>query len=198
MFSGIIESVATIEAISVEGSNTKLTVSCAFIDEVYIDQSIAHNGVCLTVTEIHDKSYSVIAIQETLDKTNLGRLNVGNPVNIERCLKISSRLDGHIVQGHVDTTAVCNSVQDFDGSWVFSFEFNDTKHQGLIVPKGSITINGVSLTVVTREENGFSVAIIPYTFEHTVFKYLNSGDPVNIEFDILGKYVQENLSWMKA
>lgn len=188
MFTGIVEEMAEVIAARKEGSNLHITLRCSFTHELKIDQSVAHNGVCLTVVEINGEEYSVTAIDETLQRSNLGALAEGDRVNLERCMPMNGRLDGHIVQGHVDTMATCTKVEEKDGSWEFHFEY--TEHpEHITVPKGSITINGVSLTVVESERNGFSVAIIPYTYEHTVFKFLKAGDKVNLEFDIVGKYV---------
>lgn len=189
MFTGIIESLGTIESLQKEGSNLHLRVGSPISSELKIDQSIAHNGVCLTVTAMGENWHEVTAIQETLDKTTLGELNPGDKVNLERCMKLSDRVDGHIVQGHVDQTAKCISRSDQDGSIVFRFEYD--ANQNFTIEKGSIAVNGVSLTVVDSVDNQFSVAIIPYTLEHTTFKNLEAGDSVNLEFDILGKYVQE-------
>lgn len=187
MFTGIVENVATLVEARAEGSNIHFTFKCDFISELYIDQSLAHNGVCLTVVEIGTDSYVVTAIQETLSKTNLGKLKIGDLVNLERSLKVGDRLDGHMVQGHVDGVGVCTKVINNEGSWDFHFE-HPKKDEFITVTKGSICINGVSLTIVNSTETEFSVSIIPYTFEHTNFKNLNQGDLVNLEFDILGKY----------
>lgn len=189
MFTGIIEDLGTIKNLVKDGGNLHLTFNTTITDELKIDQSIAHNGVCLTVVDINDDDYTVTAIQETLDKTNLGNLTVGSTVNIERAMKLGDRLDGHIVQGHVDQVAQCTNVVEEGGSWVFSFEY-DSKMNNITIEKGSITINGVSLTVVNSQRNIFSVAIIPYTFNHTTFKDLKKGDSVNLEFDVIGKYVK--------
>lgn len=175
-------------AIDKDGGNVHFTVTAPFTQELKVDQSLAHNGTCLTVTEISGDQYKVTAIQETLDKTNLGKLKIGDAVNLERCTKIGARLDGHIVQGHVDTTGTCTAIEDQDGSTKYSFEY-DANPNHVTVEKGSITINGVSLTVVDSEANGFSVCIIPFTQEHTTFGQLAIGDKVNLEFDIVGKYV---------
>ena len=188
MFTGIVESLGVVKAIRPEGSNTHFTLQCEFTDALQIDQSVAHNGACLTVVSIQGSEYTVTAIQETLDKTCLGDLKVGDLVNLERCMRMNARLDGHIVQGHVDTTATVTSVEELDGSWSFSFEYPEHP-QHITVPKGSICINGVSLTVVNSGNNSFSVAIIPYTYENTVFKTFKVGTRVNLEFDIIGKYV---------
>lgn len=190
MFSGIIEGAGEITAIQKEQNNLNLSVRSDFNSELRIDQSVAHNGVCLTVVNISDDHYTVTAIEETLKKTNLGTLSVGDKVNLERCLKVGDRLDGHIVQGHVDQTAVCKQVKETNGSWVFTFEY-DTSQNNVTVEKGSICVNGVSLTVVDSKDNSFSVCIIPYTFEHTNFKNIKAGSIVNLEFDILGKYISK-------
>ncbi len=188
MFSGIIEAIGKVVSIEKEKSNVHFTIQCAFSHELKIDQSVAHNGVCLTVIGIQDNQYKVTAIDETLKRTNLGHWNIGTPVNLERCLQIGDRIDGHMVQGHVDTTAVCTEVKDHGGSWEYTFEYNEHPDH-VTVEKGSITVNGVSLTVVRSEASLFSVAIIPYTFEHTNFSQIQKGDRVNLEFDIIGKYV---------
>lgn len=189
MFTGIIENLGTVEKLEKENGNLHLTFNSAITAELKIDQSVAHNGVCLTVVNIENDNYVVTAIQETLDKTNIGALKVGDLVNIERAMKLGDRLDGHIVQGHVDQTAECISISEEDGSWVFTFEY-DKDLSNITIEKGSITVNGVSLTVVNSKINQFSVAIIPYTYEHTTFKTLNVGDKVNLEFDVIGKYVK--------
>lgn len=186
MFTGIIEQLGEVKAIRKEGQNIHYTISAPFHTELKIDQSVAHNGCCLTVVEINEDSYTVTAIQETLDVTNLNNWEVGTKVNLERCMQMNGRLDGHIVQGHVDTTAKCISIEDQDGSWKYTFRYEP---EMLTVEKGSITTNGVSLTVVDSKKNEFSVCIIPYTFEHTNFHTLKVGDTVNLEFDIIGKYV---------
>lgn len=188
MFTGIIESMGQLEALRPEGSNLHLTFSSAFTDELKIDQSLAHNGVCLTVVGIDGKNYTVTAIDETLKRSNLGSLQVGNLVNLERCMSANGRFDGHIVQGHVDTMGTCHSVQEKDGSWEFKIQYPKNPNH-ITVEKGSITINGVSLTVADSEDDWFSVAIIPYTYEHTSFRELKPGDLVNLEFDVVGKYV---------
>lgn len=196
MFSGIIEAVGSVKNITTEGTNKTFTIRNPYgAEALKIDQSIAHNGVCLTVTAIHNDSYEVVAIAETLDVSNIGKLKVDDIVNLERCIKLNDRLDGHIVQGHVDETAVCRNIQNEDGSWYFTFELQDTSQSHLVVPKGSITVNGTSLTVVQPTQKTFKVAIIPYTYEHTNFKTINIGDTVNIEFDIIGKYVQRHLAF---
>lgn len=188
MFTGIIETLAKVERIEKEQSNVHFTFSSAITHELKIDQSVAHNGVCLTVVSIDNKQYTVTAIEETLQKTNLGNLNVGDSVNLERCMPANGRFDGHIVQGHVDETGTVTNIIDNNGSWTYTITYNNTSNN-LTVEKGSITINGTSLTVVNSQENSFSVCIIPYTFENTVFKTLKMGDTVNLEFDIVGKYV---------
>lgn len=188
MFTGIIEDLGTVANIEKEGDNVHLTLTCSFTDELKIDQSLAHNGVCLTVVNISDNQYTVTAIEETLQKTNIGHLEVGSIVNLERCMKLGDRLDGHIVQGHVDQTGKVTEITELDGSWKFNFEYNP-ELSNITVEKGSITINGVSLTVVDSYSNGFSVCIIPYTHEHTNFKSFKVGSVVNLEFDIVGKYL---------
>lgn len=188
MFTGIIETLATLEKMEPDQSNVHFTFSSAITHELKIDQSVAHNGVCLTVVKIDGNTYTVTAIDETLKRTNLSGLKVGDPVNLERCMPANGRFDGHIVQGHVDTTAMCKSVSDIGGSWEFVFE-HDKAANFVTVEKGSITVNGVSLTVVRSSETSFSVCIIPYTFENTSFKDIKPGTRVNLEFDIVGKYV---------
>jgi riboflavin synthase len=189
MFTGIIEDLGTIKKLKGEGENLHIKVSSSITSELKIDQSVAHNGVCLTVVSIDENDYVVTAIKETLDKSNLGKLKVGDIVNIERAMKLGDRLDGHIVQGHVDQTAECVSVIEENGSWVFTFKYDESL-SNITIEKGSITVNGVSLTVVNSKLNEFSVAIIPYTYEHTTFKTLREGDIVNLEFDVIGKYVK--------
>lgn len=194
MFSGIVETAATVVALRKEAGNLHITLKCDFADELKIDQSVAHNGVCLTVVDLPgDGTYTVTAIQETLDRSNLGLLKVGDLVNVERSMLMNGRLDGHIVQGHVDQTAVCTNVEDADGSRYFTFEYEvkpEMAQKGYVtVEKGSVTVNGVSLTVCNSQKNSFQVAIIPYTFEHTNFKTIEKGSVVNIEFDIIGKYL---------
>lgn len=189
MFTGIIESAAIVKQIVHEGTNVHYTLESKITPELKIDQSLAHNGVCLTVVAIVDNTYTVTAIKETLDKTNLHSLKQGDIVNLERAMIMNARLDGHIVQGHVDQTGVCTNVIERDGSWEYTFEHN-TEQGNVTIEKGSICINGVSLTVVNSKENGFSVAIIPYTYENTGFKQLKKGDKVNLEFDVIGKYVK--------
>ena len=188
MFTGIIEGLGTLNRIEKEGDNVHFTLSSEFTNELKIDQSLAHNGVCLTVVKITENEYTVTAIAETLQKTNLGALEVSNIVNLERCMKLSDRLDGHIVQGHVDQTGEVVSLELLDGSWKFTFEYDSSK-SNITVEKGSVTINGVSLTVVDSGINTFSVCIIPYTFEHTNFCKFKVGTLVNLEFDIVGKYL---------
>jgi riboflavin synthase len=193
MFTGIIETLAKVEDILKRDSNIDFFFSSSITPELKIDQSLAHNGVCLTVVAIHENIYRVTAIDETLKRTNLGLLKKGDKVNLERCMPANGRFDGHIVQGHIDTTAVCKSVKDINGSWEFVFEYKaDPKH--ITVEKGSITVNGVSLTVVDSQQNQFSVHIIPYTFEHTNFMNVKAGDNVNLEFDIVGKYIAKILN----
>jgi len=188
MFSGIIEATGIISALKKESGNLNITVEALFAKEIKIDQSIAHNGVCLTVINKDNKQYTVTAIKETLQKTNLNQLKKGDIINLERSLRVGDRLDGHIVQGHVDITGVCERIKKEKGSWVFTFRHKKSKKY-FTVEKGSICVNGVSLTVVDSKKNKFSVAIIPYTFENTNFKKLKAGDIVNIEFDIVGKYI---------
>ena len=186
MFTGIIEQLGHITAIQKEGENIHFTVKSPFTNELKVDQSVAHNGTCLTVVSINDDEYTVTAIHETLEKTNLGEWKVGTKVNLERCMQMNGRLDGHIVQGHVDTTATCTNIEDQNGSWKFTFNYLTEQ---VTVEKGSITVNGVSLTVVDSKDRQFSVCIIPYTYEHTNFHQLKVGDKINLEFDIIGKYV---------
>lgn len=194
MFSGIVEEAATVVGCARRDGNLDLRVKCSFCDELRIDQSVAHNGVCLTVVELHgDGSYTVTAVRETLERSNLGLLKPGDLVNLERSMKVEGRLDGHIVQGHVDTTALCTSVEEADGSWYYSFKYDfdrELAKKGYVtVEKGSVTVNGVSLTVCDSEADSFRVAIIPYTHEHTNFKEIVAGTRVNLEFDIIGKYI---------
>ena len=189
MFTGIIEDLATIVLIEKEKENIHYTVKSSITSELKIDQSVAHNGVCLTVVAIKGDTYKVTAIQETLDKTNLNNLKINDTVNLERAMKLGARLDGHIVQGHVDQIGVCTKITEEDGSWKFTFKY-DTSLGNVTIEKGSITINGTSLTVVNSTEGGFSVAIIPYTYENTVFKNFIVGTEVNLEFDVIGKYVK--------
>ena len=187
MFSGIVETTARVAAIREEGGNRHFTLECPFTDELKIDQSIAHNGVCLTVVSIEGDRYTTTAIRETLLKSNLGGLRVGDPVNLERSMRPDALLDGHIVQGHVDQTARCTAIDEADGSWYFAFEY-DPSQGNVTVEKGSVAVNGVSLTVVDSREGAFRVAI-PYTYEHTNFHALKVGSTVNLEFDIVGKYI---------
>ena len=200
MFSGIVEDKARVTGIEHEQDNVHFTLTCSFVDELSIDQSVAHNGVCLTVVRIEGDKYTVTAMRETLDCTNLGLLQVGDEVNVERSMLMNGRLDGHIVQGHVDRTAVCTDVQDQEGSFQFTFRYEveptDVAHGYFTVDKGSVTVNGVSLTVCRPTADTFQVCIIPYTFEHTNFKHIKVGTVVNIEFDIIGKYIarMQNLS----
>ena len=188
MFTGIIETLGCVKKIKKDQGNTHFTIQTNITNELKIDQSVAHNGVCLTVVEIFDDNYVVTAIKETLDKTNLDNLFVDEEVNIERAMKLGDRLDGHIVQGHVDQIAVCTEIIENDGSWIFTFSY-DSNANNITIEKGSITVNGVSLTVVGSKSNQFSVAIIPYTFENTNFCKLEQGSVVNLEFDVIGKYV---------
>ncbi|MBD5233236.1 MAG: riboflavin synthase [Bacteroidales bacterium] len=194
MFSGIVEEAATVKAVERKGSNVNLTIECPFANELHIDQSVAHNGVCLTVVEVlPDNCYTVTAIQETLDRSNLGLLAPGDLVNLERSMLMNGRLDGHIVQGHVDTTAECVKVEELDGSTYFTFKYSVSPEMVakgyMTVEKGSVTVNGVSLTVCDSTPDSFRVAIIPYTFEHTNFRTIKEGTVVNLEFDIIGKYI---------
>lgn len=188
MFTGIIETLGTVLEINREGSNVHFSLESSFTGELKIDQSVAHNGVCLTVVNIHKDTYTVTAIQETLDRTNLGTWKEGDAINLERCTLLGGRLDGHLVQGHVDATATVKSISDQNGSWLIGVG-HAVSEENITVPKGSITVNGVSLTVVDSAQDGFSVAIIPYTWEHTNFHRLQLGDQVNLEFDVIGKYV---------
>lgn len=199
MFSGIIEEAAQVVALRKEQENLHITMSCSFTNELKIDQSVAHNGVCLTVVSKTSDTYTVTAIKETLDCTNLGLLVPGSKVNLERSMMMNGRLDGHIVQGHVDQTAVCTEVKEADGSWYFTFEYSFDKEMAkrgyMTVDKGSATVNGVSLTVCNPTDNSFQVAIIPYTYEHTNFHQIKAGSVVNIEFDIIGKYVSRMMAF---
>lgn len=192
MFSGIIEMTGRIHEIRSEGTNKIFTIASDLSKDTYIDQSIAHNGVCLTVVAQTSDHHTVVAVQETLLRSNIGNLDVGAVVNLERAITTDKMLDGHIVQGHVDDTGVCTHVEEVDGSWLYTFEY-DIKNAPLLVDKGSVAINGVSLTVITPEAATFQVTIIPYTYEHTSFGQLAAGDRVNLEFDIIGKYVQRHL-----
>ncbi|GAL70016.1 riboflavin synthase [Jejuia pallidilutea] len=188
MFTGIIESLGSVTNLKKDQDNLHISIKSNITNALKIDQSVAHNGVCLTVVNINNDEYTVTAIQETLDKTNLKNLQVGDIVNLERAMKLGDRLDGHIVQGHVDQTAVCTSIKNADGSWFFSFEY-DAALNNITIEKGSVTVNGTSLTVVNSGTNTFSVAIIPYTYENTNFKTFKKGTVVNLEFDVLGKYI---------
>jgi riboflavin synthase len=188
MFTGIIETLGQVTNIVTEGSNIHFTIASGLSNELKIDQSVAHNGVCLTVVALNENTHTVTAIQETLDKTALGQLKVGSKVNLERCMQMNARLDGHIVQGHVDQTATCLLVNELDGSWEYRFQYNPASGN-VTVEKGSICVNGISLTVVNSADNEFSVFIIPYTYEHTNLQEVKPGDTVNLEFDIIGKYV---------
>jgi len=188
MFTGIIETLGTVAEIVKDADNLHITVDSAITNELKIDQSVSHNGVCLTVVSINDDAYTVTAIRETLEKTNLGDWKKGDTVNLERAMRLGDRLDGHIVQGHVDQTGTCKSIENANGSWYYTFEYDAALHN-ITIEKGSITVNGVSLTVVNSKRNEFSVAIIPYTYEHTNFKDFAVGTKVNLEFDVIGKYV---------
>lgn len=196
MFTGIVETTGLVADITREGTNLTFTVVSSLAPELKIDQSVSHNGVCLTVTSVADGRYTVTAVDETLQKTNLDRLRVGDRVNLERCMPATGRFDGHIVQGHVDQTGVCTNVQDMNGSWLFDFEYalHGDVSDNVTVEKGSICINGVSLTVFNSETNRFRVTIIPYTYEHTTFRDLKAGEVVNLEFDIVGKYIKKMLN----
>ncbi|WP_432412333.1 riboflavin synthase [Rasiella sp. SM2506] len=189
MFTGIIETLGKITSLRTEGENLHITIESSITDELKIDQSVAHNGVCLTVIAIEGNTYTATAIKETLDKTNLGSWEIGDTVNLERAMKMGARLDGHIVQGHVDEQGTCTAISEAGGSWYFTFTYNSIQGN-ITIEKGSITINGVSLTVVNSKEAEFSVAIIPYTYEHTNFSSFEIGTKVNLEFDVIGKYVK--------
>jgi len=189
MFTGIIESLGKIKSLTKEGENLHIEVASELTPMLKIDQSVAHNGVCLTVVSLTETSYVVTAIKETLDKTNIGKLKTGAVVNLERAMKLGDRLDGHIVQGHVDQTAICQEIKEQNGSWVFTFTY-DSSLNNITIEKGSVTVNGVSLTVVDSRANTFSVAIIPYTYAHTNFKAFEKNTMVNLEFDVIGKYVK--------
>lgn len=193
MFSGIIEEAATVVSLRKDAENLHLTMKCSFVNELKIDQSVAHNGVCLTVVSLDEDTYTVTAIKETLDRSNLGLLKVGDKVNLERSMLMNGRLDGHIVQGHVDQTAKCVKVEESDGSWYFTFQYDFDREMAkkgyLTVDKGSVTVNGVSLTVCNPTNNTFQVAIIPYTYEFTNFHQIKEGTTINLEFDIIGKYI---------
>lgn len=197
MFTGIIENLGTVAKVEKHQTNLELYVESSLASDLKIDQSVAHNGICLTVVEIFgDRTYRVTAIDETIAKTNIGDLKEGDKINIERCMTMGARLDGHIVQGHVDQIGVCEGVEEQDGSWIYSFSY-DPSLGNVTVEKGSITVNGTSLTVVNSVEGGFSVAIIPYTYENTVFHTLRKGDRVNLEFDVIGKYVARMMEGYK-
>jgi len=194
MFSGIVEETAKVTRLEQEQENLHISLSCSFVNELSIDQSISHNGVCLTVVKKTDTDYTVTAIRETLIKTNLGELKPGDKVNLERSVRADGRLDGHMVQGHVDLTAVCTKVEEAEGSWYFSFEFEPQNEEHITVEKGSVSVNGVSLTVVNSKKKSFQVAIIPYTYDVTNFHEFKPGTRVNIEFDIIGKYIARILN----
>ena len=201
MFSGIVEEYAEVVKVVKEQENLHLTLKCSFVDELKIDQSVSHNGVCLTVVSIQDGTYTVTAMKETIERSNIGLLKPGDKVNVERSMMMNGRLDGHIVQGHVDQTAVCTAIEDADGSWYFTFKYDFNpemaKRGYFTVDKGSVTVNGVSLTVCNPTEDTFQVAIIPYTYEHTNFHTLSVGNVVNIEFDIIGKYLSRMMQLSK-
>lgn len=188
MFTGIIETLGVIQEIKKEKDNIHITIDSSITSELKIDQSVAHNGICLTVVALKDTLYTVTAIDETIKKTNLSYWNIGDSVNLERAMKLGDRLDGHIVQGHVDQTGTCIVARETKGSWLYTFEYDETSNN-ITIEKGSITVNGVSLTVVNSEKNQFSVAIIPYTHEHTNFKSFEVGTKINLEFDVIGKYI---------
>ncbi|MDG5491024.1 riboflavin synthase [Psychroserpens sp. SPM9] len=190
MFTGIIEDLGIVTNLKNEQDNLHLTVKSQITSELKIDQSVSHNGICLTVVAITEDSYVVTAIKETINKTNIGDLKIGDIINLERAMKLGDRLDGHIVQGHVDQVGICEDIREDNGSWLFTFSY-DSSSGNVTIEKGSATVNGVSLTVVNSEKNRFSVAIIPYTYEHTNFKYFKIGSKVNLEFDVLGKYIQK-------
>lgn len=192
MFTGIIEALGEVTELAQDQENLHITVKSKLSHELKVDQSLAHNGVCLTVVKLGPETHTVTAIQETIEKSNIGNLNVGSKLNLERAMKMGARLDGHIVQGHVDQTAECTEVLSTDGSWLYTFRFKDT-YNNLTIEKGSITVNGVSLTVVNSKDQEFSVAIIPYTYEHTNFHEFTKGTKVNLEFDVIGKYVAKLL-----
>ena len=189
MFSGIVEETAKVVNLVKEKDNLHITLECSFVNELKIDQSVSHNGVCLTVVDITDTTYTVTAIQETLIKSNIGLLELGDKVNLERSTKLNGRLDGHMVQGHVDLTAICKEVIEAEGSWYYTFEFDPKNEEHITVEKGSVSINGVSLTVVNSKESSFQVAIIPFTYDVTNFHTFKVGSVVNLEFDIIGKYI---------
>lgn len=193
MFTGIVETTGRVSAIEADGTNLTFRIESSLATELKIDQSLSHNGVCLTVTSVENERYTVTAVDETLKKTNLGKVKTGDRVNLERCMPANGRFDGHIVQGHVDQTGVCTQIQDVDGSWLFDFQYDADGTDNVTVEKGSICINGVSLTVFNSEANRFRVTIIPYTYEHTTFSDLKVGDVVNLEFDVIGKYIRKML-----
>ena len=193
MFTGIVEKTGRVAAIQAEGTNLTFTIESLLATELKVDQSVSHNGICLTVTSVLGDVYTVTAVDETLKKTNLGHVQVGHRVNLERCMPATGRFDGHIVQGHVDQTGLCTNVQDLNGSWLYDFDYAP-EHGNVTVEKGSICINGVSLTVFNSTDNAFRVTIIPYTYEHTTFGDLKAGDVVNLEFDIVGKYIKKMLA----
>jgi len=199
MFSGIVEEYAEVVSVVKEFENLHLTLKCSFVDELKIDQSISHNGVCLTVVKIENGTYTVTAMKETIERSNIGLLKPGDKVNVERSMMMNGRLDGHIVQGHVDQTAKCIKIEDADGSWYYTFEYAFDKEMArrgyVTVDKGSVTVNGVSLTVCNPTDNTFQVAIIPYTYEHTNFHTFQLGSVVNIEFDIIGKYLSKMIQY---
>ena len=196
MFTGIIEDIGVVSNLKTELDNLHISIKSKITSELKIDQSVAHNGVCLTVVDINNDEYTVTAIKETLDKTSIGKLQMGDKVNLERAMKLGDRLDGHIVQGHVDQTAICTHVKEEKGSWVFTFKYDSTL-SNITIEKGSITINGTSLTVVNSKTDTFSVAIIPYTYKHTNFNTFRPGTIVNLEFDVLGKYVAKLVNPIK-
>ncbi len=199
MFSGIVEEAAKVVALESDKGNLHITMECSFVNELKIDQSVAHNGVCLTVVNKTENTYTVTAIKETLERSNLGLLNIGDKVNLERSMIMNGRLDGHIVQGHVDQTAICKGVREADGSWYYTFEYEFNKEMAqkgyMTVEKGSVCVNGVSLTVCNSKDNSFEVAIIPYTHDFTNFHQIEEGTVVNIEFDIVGKYISKMISF---
>ena len=198
MFTGIIENLAKVAKVEKSQSNLEIYIESTLASELKVDQSVAHNGVCLTVVEIFgNRTYRVTAIEETIDKTNLGDLTDGDSINLERCMTLGARLDGHIVQGHVDQIGICENIEEKDGSWIYTFSY-DTSMENVTVEKGSITVNGTSLTVVNSSKGVFSVAIIPYTYENTVFNTLSKGDRVNLEFDVIGKYVARMMEGYKG
>ena len=198
MFSGIVEEPARVVALEKDQENLHITLTCSFVQELKIDQSVSHNGVCLTVVKKTADTYTVTAIRETLIKSNLGLLQVGSEVNLERSMKMDGRLDGHIVQGHVDQTAVCTRVNEAEGSWYYTFGYEPARDDYMTVEKGSVCVNGVSLTVVNSKDRSFQVAIIPYTYEHTNFHEFKVGTVVNLEFDIIGKYIAKIVRGMKG